>query len=78
MDYYQANFQLNRAYHFEFDKLPELSKSFSTFKKLVDAVILLMKQRFGPAMDILVDLKCKDDSYFNDLIYAFRAYGYIN
>ena len=52
--------------------------SLSNFKKLVDAVILLMKQRVDPAMDILINLKGIDDEYFNDLIYSYRAYGYIN
>lgn len=49
MDFYQANFQLDRATHFNYQKLEddELSKSvsqnLSTYKKFVDAVILLMK-----------------------------------
>jgi hypothetical protein len=29
-------------------------------------------------MEILSGLKSKEDPYFNDLIFAYRAYGYVN
>ena len=50
MDFYQANFQLDRATHFNYQKLEDdeqsksVSQNLSTYKKFVDAVILLMKQ----------------------------------
>ena len=78
MDYYQANFQLSRAFHFGFHKIDDLKQKFSDFKKLVDAIILLMKQRVGPAMEILKEIASNDDQYFNDLIFSYRAYGYVN
>jgi hypothetical protein len=36
--------------------MEELASSFGDFKKLVDAVILLMKQSVDPAMEILTGL----------------------
>lgn len=36
-----------------------------------------MKQRVGPAMEILKDIASNDDLYFNDLIYSYRAYGFV-
>ena len=37
-----------------------------------------MKQRVDPAMEILKEIASNDDIYFNDLIFSYRAYGYVN
>ena len=62
MDFYQANFQLDRATHFQYQKLEDderckaVSQNLNTYKKFVDAVILLMKQKTTLALKILSEI----------------------
>ena len=68
-DFYEANYQLDRAFHFGYHKSADLDQEakgdndtddvpekLQIYRKLVQAVILLMKRKFEAAMGILKEI----------------------
>lgn len=81
-DFYQANFEIQRASHFNFDSdsFKKSGLQFDLYNQFVQAVILLMKRKTIAGNDILVELieKCNQstskDKMLSYFIYLYKCY----
>jgi hypothetical protein len=80
-EFYEAYFQLERAFHFGFNKLKsDVGQQLCIYKLIIQAVIFLMKRKFENAMPILqvIDHSKQEDKQLQYMILAYRAYGLIS